>query len=128
MFRTDSAVTANLQKATTQLQKAARFRIEFASPAMFTQTPRMQEQPHPMSPQMSYAAAPKSRTQFEQMQRYDTVIALFLEKGSVTTFKAVHKCLREEFAAAEEMASPRMFGSKVVGSSIDQRIMGDSYV
>lgn len=120
---------------TTQLQKAARFRVEFAPATMFTQphmTPRIQEQqqqPHPLSPQMSYVATPKSRTQFEHLQRYDTVIALFLEKGSVTTFKAVHKRLREEFAAAEEAAaSPMMLGSRAVGSSIDQRVMGDSYV
>lgn len=109
------------------LQKSARFRIEFASAATFTQphthttTPRVPDTP--LSPQMSYVAAPKSRSQLEHLQRYESVIALFLEKGSMTTFKAVHKRLREEFAVVEGMASPRVGGGPTM--SLDQRVLAE---
>ncbi|KAF7794777.1 hypothetical protein EIP86_005915 [Pleurotus ostreatoroseus] len=61
---------------------------------------------HPMSPQAGSISALRSRSQFERIQGYETVIALVLEKGSVATFKQVHQRLKGEWRL-DALQSPR---------------------
>lgn len=103
------------------VQKATRFRVEVHSAAGYAQataTPRLSH--NPMSPQMS---AVRSRPQLDRLHGYDTVIALVLEKGSVTTFKAVYLRVKADWRL-DALQSPR---TSVVGGSgtpsIDQRVM-----
>ncbi|GJE85232.1 serine/threonine-protein kinase [Phanerochaete sordida] len=110
------------------VQKATRFRVEVHNAATYVHgagpaTPRLAHHPvahNAMSPQMS---APRSRTQLERPHGYDTVIALALEKGSVTTFKAVYQRVKADWRL-DALQSPR---TSVVGGnvtpSIDQRLM-----
>lgn len=107
------------------VQKAARFRIEVSPASVYAQasvTPRLSYAA--MSPQMSSMSAARSRSQFERPQGYDTVIALVLEKGSLTTFKAVYARMKADWQL-DALQSPRtsVIGGGGVTPSIDQRVM-----
>ena len=76
-----------------------------------------------MSPPMNPVPTARSRSHFDKAPGYDTVIALILEKGSVTTFKAVHQRLQADWQLEDALLSPRtsVFGGAT--PSIDQRVM-----
>ena len=93
--------------------------------ASFTVMGCVQQQQHPhaaMSPPLSTVSAARSRSHLERPQGYDTIIALVLEKGSVTTFKAVHQRLQADWRL-DAMQSPRTSVIGVPASSLDQRLM-----
>ncbi|EKM57552.1 uncharacterized protein PHACADRAFT_206451 [Phanerochaete carnosa HHB-10118-sp] len=106
----------------TLVQKATRFRVEVHNTAGYAHgvvaTPRLSH--NAMSPQMSAA---RSRPFLERPHGCDTVIALVLEKGSVTTFKAVYQRVKADWRL-DALQSPR---ASIVGGSgtpsIDQRLM-----
>ncbi|KIP02416.1 hypothetical protein PHLGIDRAFT_79157 [Phlebiopsis gigantea 11061_1 CR5-6] len=104
----------DIYEGTLQIQKACRFRVEVTPAASFAHNAMM-------SPQMGLPAA-RSRSTFAP--GYDTAMVLVLEKGSVTTFKAVHARLLADWQLAEALQSPRMsvFGAAAT-PSLDQRMM-----
>lgn len=112
---------------TTHIQKAARFRVEVtsASASGYPQpsvTPRLSH--NPMSPQTnSSVPTARSRSQFDKTQGCDTIIALVLEKGSVTTFKAVFQRLQADWPLEDALQSPRTSVFSAATPSLDQRVM-----
>ncbi|PSR77783.1 hypothetical protein PHLCEN_2v7706 [Hermanssonia centrifuga] len=96
----------DIHDGSSHVQKQMRFRVEVAPSSTFSQsngTPRLSQ--NPMSPQSSSIMI-RSRSQFERIQGYETVIVLILEKGSVTTFRAVHQRLKAEWRL-DALQSPR---------------------
>ena len=105
----------DIYEGTAQIQKACRFRVEVTSAAAYAPPASA------MSPQL---ALPAARSRSVCVPGCDTALALVLEKGSVTTFKAVHARLLADWQLADALQSPRVsvFGGAAT-PSIDQRMM-----
>ena len=89
------------------VQKSMRFRVEVSPASSYPfsgTTPRLAQ--NPMSPQTGSMAAMRSRSHIERIPGYETVIVLVLEKGSVSTFKAVQQRMRAEWRL-DALQSPR---------------------
>ncbi len=112
----------DIHDGSSHVQKQMRFRVEVAPSSTFSQsngTPRLSQ--NPMSPQSSSIMI-RSRSQFERIQGYETVIVLILEKGSVTTFRAVHQRLKAEWRL-DALQSPRTIMVNTNATPIlDQRV------
>ncbi|KAI0696823.1 kinase-like domain-containing protein [Cytidiella melzeri] len=103
----------------SQIQKHMRFRLEISSTSNYLQngTPRLSQTP--MSPQMNSI---RTRSHFERIHGFETIAALILEKGSLTTFKHICARVKTEWALDGVTQSPAMGGSGGP-TTLDQRIM-----
>lgn len=104
----------------SQVQKHMRFRVEISSTSSYIQqcTPRLPQ--NPMSPPMNPVASIRSRSHFERIHGFETVAALILEKGSLTTFKNVYQRVKSDWSL-DGAQSPIITGGPT--TSLDQRIM-----
>lgn len=109
-------------EGTSQLQKQMRFRIEFSSITGYVQggTPRLSQ--NPMSPPMNSVSAIRSRSHFDKIHGFESVVALILEKGSLTTFKNVFHRVKAEWTL-DGLQSPRTSLVSGGATSLDQRVM-----
>ncbi|OCH86506.1 Pkinase-domain-containing protein [Obba rivulosa] len=106
------------------MQKQVRFRVEFsAGPAAQTYsqpgtTPRLSRDP--TSPRTSTLSP--TRIKFDTVSGYETVLGLVLEKGAVSTFKAVYQRLRNEWRL-DALQSPKTASLGGATPSMEQRFM-----
>ncbi|KAI0078302.1 Pkinase-domain-containing protein [Panus rudis PR-1116 ss-1] len=105
------------------VQKQLRFRVEISSIASMPPgtTPRISQNQNPMSPTASSfinSAQMKSRVNMEKLVGYETVLAFVLEKGAVSTFKALYSHVKTEWKL-DALMSPRSVagGSGAMGTS-----------
>ncbi|KAI0090403.1 kinase-like domain-containing protein [Irpex rosettiformis] len=115
----------------SQIQKQVRFRVEVSSTTAYLQsgTPRLglghnhnhsQTQGSMMSPPMNvHVSSVRTRSNFERIHGFETVCALILEKGSLTTFKHVCQRVKKEWTL-DGTRSPSVGG---VPMTLDQRVM-----
>ncbi|KZT69956.1 Pkinase-domain-containing protein [Daedalea quercina L-15889] len=114
--------TADSQEVPSGAYKQVRFRVDFASAGQqyaspSSATPRLSQSGLPV-PSSSFGG---SRLRTDKFFGYETGVALVLEKGSVSTFKAICQRVRAEWRL-DAMQSPRGTGAPVgYTPSIEQR-------
>ena len=117
----------------SQIQKHVRFRVEVSSTTAYLHptTPRLghgQNQGSMMSPPMnthSHMSSVRTRSNFERIHGFETISALILEKGSLTTFKHVCQRIRKEwtFDGAQSPNVGGVGGHGAAPMTLDQRLM-----
>ncbi|KAH9947545.1 Pkinase-domain-containing protein [Amylocystis lapponica] len=116
--------TEEMHDGSAVMQKQMRFRVELSAaggmqshqqPGM---TPRLSQVT--MSPRTSTFAGPRFR--MDKISGYETVLGLVLEKGAVSTFKAIYHRLRGEWRL-DGLQSPRTAVMGGATPSMEQRFM-----
>jgi hypothetical protein len=105
----------------SQVQKHMRFRVEVSPTSGYLQsggTPRLSSH-NPLSPPLGSVRA---RTHLEQLHGFETIAALVLEKGSLTTFKLACQRVKGEWrldgSGVQSVLSPMVIDD----GGLDQRV------